>query len=178
MSITHTDIPEADSVTADEGLFLYEPGLRQVNCETWHSQPNGATRDDVFIIHGHDVKVKNELSSFLEEAKLNPVILEEQPNCGSSTVIEKLIRCSKKTRFFVAIMTPDDPGGRPRPNVLLEIGFVIGKRGRRRLFILKGKGVKVPSDLNGVLYIELDDDNAWKRALAAEMKRAGLNVAA
>jgi hypothetical protein len=36
--------------------------------------------------------------------------------------------------------------------------------------------VEIPSDLYGVIYIELDGYEGWKRRLAGELKAAGLKI--
>jgi predicted nucleotide-binding protein len=36
-------------------------------------------------------------------------------------------------------------------------------------------GVEKPSDLDGVLYVEMDDSSAWQRGLAREMHHAELS---
>ena len=43
---------------------------------------------DVFIVHGHDGGLKNEVARFITNMGYNPIILHEQPNRGK-TIIEK-----------------------------------------------------------------------------------------
>jgi predicted nucleotide-binding protein len=42
--------------------------------------------------------------------------------------------------------------------------------------VLYKKGVEIPSDYQGVLFIHMDDDGGWKLLLGREMKEAGLDV--
>jgi predicted nucleotide-binding protein len=63
---------------------------------------------NVFIVHGRDIKPLTQLKSILEELRLNPIILHEQPG-GSRTIPEKLERYSDVGYAFV-ILTPDDIG--------------------------------------------------------------------
>lgn len=44
---------------------------------------------DVFIVHGHDSGLKNEVARFITDMGYNPIILHEQPNTGK-TIIEKI----------------------------------------------------------------------------------------
>ena len=37
---------------------------------------------DVFIVHGHDGGLKNEVARFITDMSYNPIILHEQPNRG------------------------------------------------------------------------------------------------
>lgn len=43
---------------------------------------------NVFIVHGHDNGLKNEVARFITDMGYNPIILHEQPNRGK-TIIEK-----------------------------------------------------------------------------------------
>ena len=38
------------------------------------------------------------------------------------------------------------------------------------------EGVEIPSDYQGVLYIQMDAAGAWKTALVKEIKNAGIDV--
>ena len=52
-----------------------------------------------------------------------------------------------------------DSSMRARQNVIFELGYFIGKLGRksgRVILLLKGM-VDIPSDLNGILYIHIDN---------------------
>ena len=111
----------------------------------------------IFLVHGHDQAVTSIVARFLEKLKLEAVILHEQPNEGQ-TIIEKFERHAD-VGFAVVLLTPDDMGGiapgsnlqpRARQNVILELGYFIGKLGRPRVCALYVTGVELPSDLHGV----------------------------
>jgi predicted nucleotide-binding protein len=89
--------------------------------------------------------------------------------------------------FAVILLTADDRGGvkgaeyekqqpRARQNVIFEFGYFIGKLGRNRVCALYAKGVEIPSDYSGVIYLELDDRGAWRLELAKELKAAQLPI--
>ena len=59
-----------------------------------------------------------------------------------------------------------------RENVILELGFFLGRLGRQRVCALYKEGVSIPSDYNGVLFVKVDPDGHWKFALAKELKEA------
>jgi predicted nucleotide-binding protein len=160
-----------DSIDPDRQVFS-EPGLWQINDESWQHRTKAS---NVFVVHGHDLAAEVSVASFLKDVRLNPVVLEEQPNIGSLTIIEKLMFYATDVSYTVVLLTADENGW-PRPNVLIELGLFIGRYGRGRISLLKGDDVKMPSDLAGVLYIELDAKGAWKGTLAKEMSRAGLPV--
>jgi predicted nucleotide-binding protein len=55
-----------------------------------YSAPDKRIRNGkkIFIVHGHDEKPRLELSNFLYELGLNPIVLHDMPNQGR-TIIEK-----------------------------------------------------------------------------------------
>ncbi len=139
----------------------------------------------VFLVHGHDEAALHAVARFLEQIGLVVIVLREQPNNGR-TIIEKFEAYSD-VGFAVVLLTPDDRGGasgakpehqqsRPRQNVILELGYFLGRLGRRRVCALYTEGVEIPSDYSGVLYIKLETGGAWKLDLAKEMKVAGLTM--
>jgi predicted nucleotide-binding protein len=58
----------------------------------------------------------------------------------------------------------------------MELGYFLAKMGRNRVCVLRQEGVEVPSDISGILYIELDAESSWKWKLARELKTAGLRI--
>jgi predicted nucleotide-binding protein len=128
-------------------------------------------------VHGHDGASKQAVARCLEQLKLEPVILHEHPN-ARRTVIEKFEAYSD-VRFAVVLLTPDDVAGRQRrarQNVILELGFFLGKLGRKGVCPLYQQGVELPSDIAGVVYVALDEHGAWRLKLAQELKAAGIEI--
>lgn len=146
------------------------------------STPKGGTK--VFLVHGRDEEAKNVVARFIEKCDLIPVILHEQVDQGR-TIIEKFEQESD-VAFAVVLLTPDDVGGlneetpalqqRPRQNVILELGYFVGKLGRDRVCAFKKGEIEVPSDFSGVLYTPFGSDESWKIRLARELKAAGFDV--
>jgi len=64
----------------------------------------------VFIVHGHDEKIKNDIVNFLYCIGVDPLVLHEQPNLGK-TIIEKLEHYSNFAKCAIIILTKDDHGG-------------------------------------------------------------------
>jgi predicted nucleotide-binding protein len=138
----------------------------------------------VFLVHGHDEAAKESTARFVEKLGLRAIILHEQPNAGK-TVIEKF-EAHSNVGFAIVLLTPDDIGAprnksnetkpRARQNVILELGYFMGKLGRGRVCALYKEGVEIPSDYQGILYIQMDSAGAWRMALAKEIKNAGIDV--
>jgi predicted nucleotide-binding protein len=149
--------------------------------------PNNPASDSikVFVVHGHDNEAKEGTARFLQRIGLQPIVLHEQPNSGR-TIIEKFETYSGDIAFAVVLLTPDDLGSaaaspdnsrpRARQNVILELGYFMGRLGRHRVCALHKGGVELPSDYQGVLYIELDPAGAWKAKLAQEFVQAKLPI--
>lgn len=136
----------------------------------------------VFIVHGREDGLKEATARFLQTIGLEPVILHEQAS-GNRTVIEKIERYGDVS-FAVVLLTPDDTGAlkgeepvpRARQNVLLELGYFMGRLGRANVCALRQGQVDVPTDFAGVIWIDLDPAGAWKVGLAKELKEAGHTI--
>lgn len=117
----------------------------------------------VFLVHGHDEAAKQAVARFLEQLRLSPVLLSERPNEGR-TIIEKFEH-NADVAYAVVLLTPDDravpdaDGSETRPrarqNVILELGYFIGRLSRAHVCALYKGSVELPSDLHGVLYVPM-----------------------
>lgn len=138
----------------------------------------------IFIVHGRNNELKETTARFLEKLELTPIILHEQPNQGK-TIIEKFEDYSD-VGFALVLMTPDDMGylvneessakHRARQNVVFELGYFIGKLGRTHVAAIVKGNIEIPTDISGILYIGVDNSDAWKMMLAKEIKGAGYNI--
>lgn len=162
---------------------LTETRASTISPENSINSPNISNR--VFLVHGHNELAIQETARFLEKFDLDVIILREQSNSGR-TIIEKFIDFSD-VGFSVVLLTGDDLGGaqktpydkqkpRARQNVILELGFFLGKLGRKRVCALYQEGVEIPSDYDGVIFVPLDKNGAWHLSLARELKAAGLSI--
>jgi len=125
-------------------------------------------KPSIFIVHGHDDKSKLELKNFIQNTLRlgEPFILHEQPNCGR-TIIEKFEYSSAQVDVVFVIFTPDDIGAsvnaensikrRARQNVIFELGYFYGKlqRTKGQVILLHKGAVELPSDIVGVIYIDI-----------------------
>ncbi len=133
----------------------------------------------IFIVHGHDGEAKAEVARFIEKLGFTPIILHEQASKGR-TIIEN-VESNSDVGFAVVLLTPDDEGNqkgqspkpRARQNVVLELGYFVGRLGRDRVCALRRGDVEIPSDFDGVVYETYDDHGAWKSKLAKELAAAG-----
>jgi predicted nucleotide-binding protein len=141
----------------------------------------------IFIVHGRNNERKETVARFLRNlTDIEPVILHEQPS-GGATLIEKLERYGLTAGFAVVLATGDDIGRvttdkpdadrpRARQNVILELGYFFGVLGREKVALLYDPEVEIPSDIDGLVYIEVDTRGAWKIELTREFEAAGYTV--
>lgn len=134
----------------------------------------------VFVVHGHDHQLRDEVELMLRRIGLDPVILQNEANAGR-TVIKK-IEDLTDVGFGIVLYTCCDEGrkkgtdtlhDRARQNVIFEHGYLYAKLGRGRVAAINDAGIEIPSDLAGVLYIPHSASD-WKNQLMREMKAAGL----
>lgn len=165
-----------------ESLERKQAGQKTDFVEKELSQQN--IPDEVFIVHGHDMAARESVCRFLEKIGVTPIVLAEQASLGQ-TIIEKLEYYSE-CKFAIVLLTPDDIGGvsssstdlqfRARQNVILELGYFLGKLGRRRFCTLNKGALELPSDLYGIVWIEMDPSGGWKISLARELRQAGIRI--
>ncbi|NSX36521.1 nucleotide-binding protein [Pseudarthrobacter oxydans] len=140
----------------------------------------------IFLIHGRAEAPRLQVQNLLLRATAHEaVVLMEKTNQGA-TIIEKLEeQLGQRAGFAVVIITGDDHGGlagspemqpRARQNVILELGYAMGRVGRRNVTILYEEGVELPSDIAGVAYYPLDSHGGWQRHLLGDLKAAGFQV--
>lgn len=175
--------------TAFEELQLrLEAGAEQKSkSDTAPKSLENMKSNQVFVVHGHDDEMKGTVARVLEKLGLEPIILHEKADKGR-TVIEKFLEHSDVT-FAVVLFSPDDfayqkdakvESARPRArqNVVLELGFFLGKLGRERVVVLyrEARNFEFPSDYLGSLFKQYDDHGAWRFELTKELNACGFAV--
>jgi hypothetical protein len=183
--------PEASAAVKEAIVVLARDGKIEAHSDPWKDwiilEPldmPAPPSTKVFLVHGHDEGARESVARFLEKCGFEVVILHEQVSSGR-TIVEK-IEIHADAAFAVVLLTPDDVGGsanpgspqhpRARQNVILELGYFMGKLGRARVCALKKDNVEIPSDFSGVLYIDFDANSGWKMKLAREIHHAGLPI--
>lgn len=147
--------------------------------------PQSTFGNEVFIVHGHDDEAKETVARFVENFGIEATILHEQANRGQ-TIPEKFEEHASEAGFAIILLTPDDVGAskdernnfqpRARQNVVLELGYFWGRLGRERVCVLYKEEIELPSDMQGILYVPMDNFDGWKHKLAREMQQAGLPI--
>jgi predicted nucleotide-binding protein len=141
-----------------------------------------AVRNKIFIIHGHNEGKWRELDSLLRDMGLEPVVLVDQPDGGSTTVIEKFEKYARDCSFAVAVFTPDDwvdsKGKKyfqPRPNAVFEVGWFCAHLGRTNVLVLSQGEMLTFSDFQGVIQKKFQSSvkECWA-SIQAEFRRLEL----
>lgn len=140
----------------------------------------------VFIVYGHDTAARDGLELVLRRMGLEPIVLDNLPAAGD-TIIEKLehyLAEHGNVGFACVLLTPDDEGHkvgkaeekkhRARQNVILELGMVLARLGRRRVAILTKESVEHPSDIAGLIYRPFKERvEEVRAALFKDLEQAG-----
>lgn len=143
----------------------------------------------VFVVYGHDAAARTDLEAMLRRWRLEPLILDQLPNEGQ-TIIEKLEKAISEAKFAIVLATPDDEGHRAshpdekafraRQNVVLELGMLLARLGRKNVAILMKQQdtMEKPSDIQGLMYIPFKDSlqNDAGKLLAKEMAARGYPI--
>ena len=168
-------------ISKSEGPFALLGSLERVGLLSEIQTPSS------FIVHGHDEAALRELKSYiLQQLRWQPpIILREQPSAGK-TIIEKFEFNACRVDCVFVLLTPDDAtpktwiadtGRRSRQNVIFELGFFYGKMSRTsgRIFLLYKGDVELPSDIRGIVWIDITNGLEQADAeIKAELKAAKL----
>lgn len=145
----------------------------------------------VFVVHGHDSELKNDIDIFLRDLGLEPIILHRKADEGL-TIIEKFEKHSDVVYAFI-LLTSDDVGMtvaeyqkeetkrkiefRARQNVIFEFGYFAAKLGRRNVCCVYKEGVTLPNDISGLLYKKVNDTiDSIGYEIIKELKAVGLKI--
>src|SRR5574341_912949 len=150
-------IRRLSSVNQRLELIPLVPGVGQV--QRAPRAPATVASGKVFVVHGHDDAVRETVARFISKLELTPVILHEEASEGR-TIVEKLEHHGD-VGYAIVLLTPDDVGGtspdklqsRARQNVVLELGYFLGRLGRDHVCALYKGELELPSDFLGVIYI-------------------------
>ncbi|TXT36039.1 MAG: hypothetical protein FD135_4554 [Comamonadaceae bacterium] len=176
--------PLLDTLEFGTTTNLLTPAFAQIE----QHKPSAVARNKrkVFIVHGRDNEVKQEVARFVEAVGLESIILHEQASVGM-TIIEKIERYANDADFALVLYTPCDlgrgvhdtkvhPRNRARQNVVFEHGYLMAKLGRENVCALVKGDIETPNDISGVIYVDFDVQGAWRAEVAKELKACGYEI--
>jgi predicted nucleotide-binding protein len=156
-------------------------------------------RRSVFIVHGHDDVALGEVTAYLREIGVKPIVLREIEEPEDS-LLRRFLRIAEQATFAVVVFSPDDIGAslahfdapkggekalryRARQNVVLELGFFLGKlKDFNKVLVLRSNPgepwpeFEMPSDLAGAIFKEIDQQGRWKNLLRSALMKNGVEV--
>ena len=175
----------------------------QMDSQAASSYPNAdelgledASRN-VFVVHGRNLVIRDELFAFLRALDLHPlewseaVRLTGQPSPYVGDILDAAF---ENARAIVVLFTPDDvvhlrkdlwgeqelpietdPSGQARPNVLFEAGIAMGRSQDQTVLVEVGM-VKPFSDIGGRHVIRLGNNTQRRQEFAQRLRSAGCPV--
>lgn len=175
-----TDICCIDAILMGSGQNEYISFLRHVK------EKDKTMGNKVFIVHGHDTEAKVTVARTIEKLGLKAIILHEQADNGNA-IIEKLETASADAAYAIVLYTECDVGRsktddetknryRARQNVVFEHGLFMGHLGRNRVCAIVKGDIEKPGDLDGIIYIPMDEAGAWIMQLCKNMRAVGIEV--
>jgi predicted nucleotide-binding protein len=131
----------------------------------------GPRSPKVFVAHGSGTDAREAVSDLVREMNLELVLLDEQSDTGRTTMEQ--IEAHGEIGFAVMLLTPEDL--RPSMNVLMELGYLIGRFGRTRVRALVVHPMRdLPGDLAGVALGSFDTSGEWRTSLSKHLGDEGL----
>lgn len=161
-------------------VYLEELKENDVTPDNEATQDNSISKSKVFVVHGHDEALKQEVARIVEKQGLEAIILSEQANHGK-TIIEKFEE-NTDVGAAICLFTGDDYGKakdveddnlRARQNVVFEAGYFMGKLGRENVILIANPEIELPSDLQGVVYT---NEKSWQIDVLKELKAIGYAI--
>jgi predicted nucleotide-binding protein len=153
----------------------------------------------VFVVHGHNEAALGEVTAYLHEIGVSTILMKniEEPE---DSLLRRFLRIAEQAAFAVVVYSPDDIGAsllhwdapkggnnalryRARQNVVLELGFFLGKlKDFEKVFVLRTDTrepwpeFEMPSDLSGAIFKTLDREGHWKNLLRSALINNGVEV--
>ncbi len=144
-------------------------------------------RQQVFVVHGYDTLMRDQVVFALQKIGLEPILSDIGHNQGK-TLVQKF-RDYPYVSFAAVLLSSDDLGRhrdqspesvrqRARQNVIFQLGFLIGKLGRDRVFVLypEEKNFEIPTNYFDVLYTPCDKHGRWQFDLLRTLKNCGFTI--
>ena len=138
---------------------------------------NNIMNKDVFIVYAHKGEsIKLQVQDFIQNTLgFIPHTLDISKYTGSvwNAFIKESNNCSKA----IVVMTPDDEIHekdtvyyQSRPNVFIELGYLINKCSLDNVTIVSNGDIQMPTDISGIIHVKMDNAN-WKESIRNQMNR-------
>lgn len=126
----------------------------------------------VALLDRTDGALVADLVAYLDQLGTTAVVVADAPAGGHwADGLEGL-----RGADYAVLLLPADESAAARPEALLEVGYVLGAVGRKRVCVLSAGPLSLAPALKGVPSHSVDASALWRLLLAREMKQAGLDV--
>ena len=152
---------------------IASPGLKQ-------PQP-------IFVAYGYNEAMKDEVVTTLQKLEFSVIVREKTAEEGKTFTTNFLE--FHDIGFAVVVLSGDDFGYskeheahqaklRPRQQIVFELGFLAGRLGRDRVFVLHqdSKNFELPTAFFDILYVPYRKMGEWQLQLLRQLKRSGYPV--
>jgi len=152
----------------------------------------------VFVVHGHDESFLNDVTAFVRELGVSPIVMKDIGG-ASMSLVQKFLEMGRAAKYAIVLLSADDYGAaryqfeeegvgdralryRTRQNVVLELGFFYGYLGWENVFVLEKAPPKVfpnferPSDLDGIVFDRYDTSGKWRTELHRRLTSHGFQL--
>jgi hypothetical protein len=153
------------------------------------------SKSSIFLVHGRDKQARLHVKELLGQLSLQAYSFEDAVlwlQKGAPFAREVLECAMQRVYAIVVLMTGDDEGRlrpefcdsgsrecvtsqRARENVIFEAGLAMGLFPDKTVIVKKGR-FPLPSDLTGIIHVELDPSNESRIALANRLRAIGCKV--
>lgn len=173
----HQSFPEQ----SDEIVAILKRVIKKIKQSSDNNIQGGTivmTKNNVFIIYSHQHSdMMREVKDFIrEELGFEPKILDIADYTGSvwKAFSEKSETCQKAVVLMADDDSVKDVNGneykQARPNVFIELGYMIHKCGLENVTIVCSKNCNIPSDINGLISVQYKAEK-WTESLRKQLNR-------
>ena len=138
----------------------------------------------VLVTCGNNQLMKDDVVSILEKLELKIVLRESLAQ--EETSFAQSIEADESIQFAIVVLcademgykktqTPNEAKARARQQLLFDLGFMVGKIGRDRVFVLH-EDIEFPTGFFDVLYTPYASNGGWQLELLRQLKKAGFKV--
>ena len=173
---------------ADEKVEGNETESSTLGIDDFKIKTSAIDLNKLFLVCSEDVSMKDKVSNFLQELKINPIYTHQKQ--GSSKPIAQIHNENKGINFAIVLLHADDfsysrEKGSPNSavmksnqKVVFELGYWIAKLGRDKVVALyyDQKSYRCPTEFFDALYIPFDKKNLWQNELKEKFKNWGFNI--
>lgn len=145
----------------------------------------------VFVVHGRNEPIKNQIFNFLRSIKLEPIdwpIAVSLTGKGAPFIFDVVRAGIEASQCCLVLFTGDDTvklrsefgleksAYQPRPNVIFEAGIALSLIGQDQTIIVTFEDLRQLSDLGGMSFLKLDNNPESRKSLINRLKTAGCDL--